>query len=269
VTSAEAVVELVDVTKTFVDGPRATAALAGVSLAVAEGELVTLVGPSGSGKTTILRLVADLTSPTAGTVRVCGHPPATARRRRELGIVFQAPVLYTWRTVQGNVSLPLEIAGVPAPERARRVAETLALVGLADVADAHPRQLSGGMAQRVAIARALVVRPRVLLLDEPFAALDELARERLNLELLRVWRETGVTGLFVTHNLEEAVFLADRVVVLTASPGRLVAEIAVDLPRPRGPETRASPEFFALVTRARAALRRGASIGPPALTPPR
>jgi NitT/TauT family transport system ATP-binding protein len=185
--------------------------------------------------------------------------PANARRQRKLGMVFQSPVLYPWRTVIGNVELPLEVAGVPRADRRRLARETLALVSLTDFEDRRPRQLSGGMQQRVAIARALAVRPRVLLMDEPFASLDELARERLNLELLRLWHDTGVTVLFVTHLIGEAVLLADRVLVLSARPGRLTAEIDVPLPRPRGVETRASEEYFRIVNTVRSALRLGST----------
>jgi len=249
------------VTKVFTDHPGGTAALAGVSLVVRRGEFVSIVGPSGCGKSTLLRIVADLIAPSSGSVTVCGMTPSRARRERRLGMVFQSPVLYPWRTVIGNVELPLEVAGLPKAERRRRAEETLALVGLSESAELGPRQLSGGMQQRVAIARALAVRPRVLLLDEPFAALDELARERLNLELLRLWHETGVTVLFVTHLIGEAVLLADRVVVLSSRPGRTVAQVEVALPRPRDVETRASGDFFGLVNRVRAALRDGAREG--------
>jgi NitT/TauT family transport system ATP-binding protein len=245
------------VSKVFTDHPGGTAALAEVSTTVRRGEFVSIVGPSGSGKSTLLRIVADLTAPSTGWVRVCGLTAAEARRQRKLGMVFQSPVLYPWRTVIGNVELPLEVAGIPRGERRRLADETLALVSLTEFKDRRPRQLSGGMQQRVAIARALAVRPRVLLMDEPFASLDELARERLNLELLRLWHETGVTVLFVTHLIGEAVLLADRVLVLSARPGRLTAEIDVPLPRPRGVETRASEEYFRVVNAVRSVLRGG------------
>jgi len=260
--SEEPILELEDVAMVFTDHPAGTAALGGVSLTVRRGQFVSVLGPSGSGKSTLLRIIGDLIPPTSGRVRVCGRGPGSARRRREDGIVFQAPVLYNWRTVSGNVELPLELAGVPRQERELRAEETLALVGLCEFSGRYPRQLSGGMQQRVSIARALVLRPRLLLMDEPFGALDELTRERLNLELLRLWRETGVTVLFVTHNIEEAVFLSDRVVVLTSRPGRVAAKIPIGLPRPRGEETRADPRFFALANQARAALRSTRSDGP-------
>lgn len=251
------VVRLVHVSKAFTDHPGGTLALADVSLTVSAGEFVSVVGPSGCGKSTLLSIVADLVPPTSGEVEVCGHPPAIARRRREYGIVFQTPVLYQWRTVLQNVELPLELAGLEREERRRRARDALALVHLGDVAERRPSQLSGGMQQRVALARALVTRPRLLLMDEPFGALDELSRERLNNELLRIWQETGVTVLFVTHSVEEAVFLADRVVVLTARPARVAAVVPVDLPRPRDEATRDDPAFFEALRLVRGALRRG------------
>jgi NitT/TauT family transport system ATP-binding protein len=243
------------VAKTFTDTPEGTVALESVSFGVRQGEFVSVVGQSGSGKTTLLRIIADLTDPTGGRALVCGRTPEEARRRREFGIVFQDPVLFEWRTVLGNVQLPLEVAGMPSAERRRLAEDTLGLVGLSEFRDLMPHQLSGGMQRRVAIARALVVRPRLLLLDEPFAGLDELARERLNFELLRLWRETGVSVLFVSHLIGESVLLADRVVVLSPRPGRVVAEIPVELPRPRGEETRASQGFHAHVNRVREVLR--------------
>jgi NitT/TauT family transport system ATP-binding protein len=265
----EPIVELRDVAKVFTDLPaesdrsglrEGTAALGGVTLTIGAGEFVAVVGPSGSGKSTLLRIVGDLVAPSSGDAIVCGHSPSVARRRREYGIVFQAPVLYDWRTVQQNVQLPLEIAGMRAGDCRERALATLDLVGLAAFAGHRPRQLSGGMQQRVSIARALVVEPRLLLLDEPFGALDELTRERLNLELIRIWRETGVTVLMVTHNIEEAVFLADRVVVLTSRPGRVAATIDVDLDRPRGDHTRAERRYQGLVLRARSVLRESAEV---------
>jgi NitT/TauT family transport system ATP-binding protein len=232
----------------------AVAALGPLDLHVPAGTFVAIVGPSGCGKSTLLRLVADLESATHGTVAIGGEPPAAARRRREIGIVFQAPVLLEWRTVAGNVALPLEVAGAPPAVRDASTAATLALVGLADVAQRYPRQLSGGMQQRVALARALAAHPRLLLMDEPFGALDELTRERLNLELLDVWARTGTTVLFVTHSLEEAVFVADRVVVLSPRPGRMVADVPVALPRPRTNALRADAAFVHAVAQVRAVL---------------
>ncbi|MFN2250991.1 MAG: ABC transporter ATP-binding protein [Anaerolineae bacterium] len=254
-TGKEPILRLDGVAKTYTDTPDGTVALEDVSMSVRPGEFVSVVGQSGAGKSTLLRIAADLTEPTSGRVSVCGRTPREARRNRDFGIVFQSPVLYDWRTVMQNVQLPLEIAGMPAAERRERAEETLGLVGLSDCRDLRPHQLSGGMQRRVAIARAMVVRPRLLLLDEPFAALDELARERLSFELLRLWHETGVTVLFVSHLIGESVLLADRVVVLSPRPGRVLTEIPVELPRPRGVETRTSPEFHAQVDLVRAALR--------------
>jgi len=254
----EPILVLDRIAKTFTDTLGGTPALESVSLSVCQGEFVSVVGQSGSGKSTMLRIAADLTAPSSGRARVCGRTPSEARRRREYGIVFQDPVLFEWRTVMGNVLLPLEMAGMPAAERRRRAEDTLELVGLSEFRDRMPHQLSGGMQRRVAIARALVMRPRLLLLDEPFAALDELAREKLNFELLRLYHETGVTILFVSHLIGESVLLADRVIVLSPRPGRVVAEIPIDLARPRGLATRSSAEFYSYVNRVRSALRAAA-----------
>ena len=204
-------------------GTRAVEALVGIDLSVKAGEFVSLIGPSGCGKSTLLRIVGDLTAPTAGQVLVNGKPAPQARRDRDYGMVFQAPILFDWRTVQGNVELPLEINGTPKAERARRAAEHLALVELSDFAGHYPWQLSGGMQQRVAIARALALDPAILLMDEPFGALDEMTRERMNMELLKIWDRTQTTVLFVTHSIAEAVFLSTRVVVMSARPGRIAA----------------------------------------------
>ncbi len=255
-----AIVELAGITKVF-DDDKPISALGPLSLAVGAAEFVAVLGPSGSGKSTLLRLVADLERPSGGGITVCGHSPHEARRRREYGFVFQSPVLLEWRTVAGNAELPLEIAGYGPRQRRRRAKDVLALVGLGDFAAYRPWQLSGGMQQRAAIARALAAQPRLLLMDEPFGSLDEIARERLNLELLRIWRETQVTILFVTHDIEEAVFLADRVVLLTPRPGRIASEIVVDLPRPRVDAVRTSVRYFDLVRRVREALR-GSADGP-------
>jgi NitT/TauT family transport system ATP-binding protein len=258
---AEPMLVLEGVEKDFTDVPGGTLALSGVDLRVAAGEFVAIVGPSGAGKSTLLRLIADLTPLTAGRIRVCGHRPAEARRRRDFGMVFQSPVLYAWRKVLANVELPLEIQGIPREERRRRALASLERVGLTDVAERYPRQLSGGMQQRVAIARAMVVQPRILLMDEPFGSLDELTRERLELELLELWQATGVTVLFVTHAIEEAVFLADRVLVLGPRPGRFAAEIPIALSRPRGEHSRTELTYFEAVNRVRGELRRAMGVG--------
>ena len=189
---------------------------------------MSLIGPSGCGKSTLLRLVGDLTAPSAGSVTVNGKPAAAARRGREYGIVFQAPVLFEWRTVEANVKLPLELIGMGRAERDARAHEMLELVELGDFARHHPYQLSGGMQQRVAIARALALRADLLLMDEPFGALDEMTRERMNSEVLRIWERTGTTVIFVTHSIPEAVFLSTRVAVMSARPGRITDLVEID-----------------------------------------
>jgi NitT/TauT family transport system ATP-binding protein len=232
-----------------------TVALQGADLAVAEGEFISLIGPSGCGKTTLLRLIADLIQPTSGVLTVAGKDPRQARLDREYGYVFQAPVLYDWRTVLKNVMLPLEIMGYPRAERRARAARLLAMVGLRDFHHQHPWELSGGMQQRVSIARALAFDPKLLLMDEPFGALDEITRETMNLELLRIWQETGKTVVFVTHSIPEAVFLSSRIVVMTPRPGKIDRLIPVDLPYPRDETTRGSSRFFELATQVRESLR--------------
>jgi len=240
----------------------AVTALEGVTLDVGEREFLSVLGPSGSGKSTLLRVIADLIPATAGSVAVLGGTPAAARAARAIGFVFQHAELLPWRSAIDNVRLPLQVGG----RRARAAAAgdhadpraLLELVGLGDRADARPRELSGGMRQRVAIARALVTRPRILLMDEPFGALDEITREAMNRELLRIWEETGTTVVFVTHSIAEAVFLSQRIAVLTAAPGRLAGTIDVDLPRERRPEIRDTPAFAEVAARARALLHGGA-----------
>jgi len=233
-----------------------TVALEDISLAIATGEFVSLIGPSGCGKSTLLRIVGDLIEPSAGTVEVSGKPARQARLDRDYGMVFQAPVLFDWRTVEANVRLPLELMGDgKGADRERRVREMLDLVGLGDFARHRPHQLSGGMQQRVAIARALVLEPALLLMDEPFGALDEMTRERLNGEVLALWARTGTTVIFVTHSIPEAVFLSTRVVVMSPRPGRISRVIDIDLPQPRTDETRESERYFELVTQVREALR--------------
>jgi NitT/TauT family transport system ATP-binding protein len=248
-------VRLVDVTKVYADGLAPVAALGPLRLDVAPGEFVAVLGPSGSGKTTLLRIVAGLLAPTAGQATVGGQTPDEARRARHYGIVFQRPVLYPWRTVAGNVALPLQIAGVPHGERARLVDAALRQVGLDDRAGARPWQLSGGMQQRAALARALVGNPSLLLMDEPFGSLDEVTRERLQEQLRAIAAARAITVLFVTHDIEEAVFLADRLAVLTWAPGRVADEIVVSLGRDRGSELRGARAYLEVVARARAAAR--------------
>jgi NitT/TauT family transport system ATP-binding protein len=230
-------------------------ALSNVTLAVQPGEFISLLGPSGCGKSTLLRLIGDLLRPTGGRLLVKGKSAERARRDRDYGIVFQAPALYDWRTVSRNVQLPLEVQGVPKAERERRTTDLLRLMNLGDFASSYPWQLSGGMQQRVSIARALSFRPSILLMDEPFGALDEMTRERLNIELLTIWAETSTTIIFVTHSIPEAVFLSDRIVVMTPRPGKVERIIRVDLPRPRSATTREDEQFFHLISEVRACLR--------------
>ncbi|WP_084010982.1 ABC transporter ATP-binding protein [Pseudofrankia sp. DC12] len=263
-----------------VAGGGATVALAGIDLTVATGEFVSLIGPSGCGKSTLLRLVADLVEPTRGEVRVFGEPAPAARAAQRYGIAFQQAGLLEWRTVAGNVELPLQVHGVGRKDRRARARELLDLVGLSDFAGHWPAQLSGGMQQRVAIARALAERPPLLLLDEPFGALDEMTRERMQSELARIRHETGTTVILVTHSIPEAVFLSDRVAVMSPRPGRITDIIDVDLPGRLGPgrggegepappgetggptaadadDVREQAAFFAAVTAVREALRAG------------
>jgi NitT/TauT family transport system ATP-binding protein len=248
------VVHLERVTKTFPRG-RVTA-LQDIDLELAPREFVSLIGPSGCGKSTLLRVIGDLIEPTAGSVTVNGKTARRARRDGDYGIVFQEAVLFDWRTVSKNIALPLEMLGWSRQRRRARVGEMLDLVELTGFADHHPWQLSGGMQQRVAIARALSFEPALLLMDEPFGALDEMTRERLNLELLSIWEQTGNTVVFVTHSISEAVFLSNRVVVMSPRPGRIAGTVDIDLPYPRTVETREAPRFFELVTEVRELLRR-------------
>ncbi|NJK81168.1 MAG: ABC transporter ATP-binding protein [Chloroflexaceae bacterium] len=232
-------------------------ALHEVSLTIGRGEFIALIGPSGCGKSTLMRLIGDLDQVTKGSITVKGKTPRQARIDREYGIVFQSPVLYDWRTVRKNVELPLEVMGHPANERRDRARAMLQTVGLRDFENAFPWQLSGGMQQRVAIARALVFEPSILMMDEPFGALDEMTRERLQAELLKVWggSESDTTVVFVTHSISEAVFLSDRVVVMSPRPGRIETVIPIDLPLPRNKKTREMPGFFHLITQVRDSLR--------------
>jgi NitT/TauT family transport system ATP-binding protein len=252
-----AVVTMRGVDKAFGAGADRTIALEGIDLTIEKGAFMSLIGPSGCGKSTLLRLIGDLTPATAGTVEVNGKSAVQARIDHDYGIVFQSPVLFDWRTVQGNVELPIELSGLARAARAKRARELLALVELAGFEDRYPWQLSGGMQQRVAIARALSFAPSILLMDEPFGALDEMTRERLNLELLRIWQQTGTTIVFVTHSIPEAVFLSTQVAVMSARPGRIIDHIDIDLARPRDELTREHGSYFHHVTRVRESLRHG------------
>jgi NitT/TauT family transport system ATP-binding protein len=262
-----AVVSIREVHKVFGAGTHRTVALEGIDLEIQKGAFVSLIGPSGCGKSTLLRLIGDLTPPTGGTIEVNGKSAMRARIDHDYGIVFQSPVLFDWRTVQRNVELPIELSGLPSTARATRARELLALVELAGFEDRYPWQLSGGMQQRVAIARALSFAPSILLMDEPFGALDEMTRERLNLELLQIWHQTGTTIVFVTHSIPEAVFLSTQVVVMSARPGRIVDRIDIDLARPRDELTREHHSYFEHVTEVRESLRRGHGERPAASAP--
>ena len=262
--SGDAVVSVQGVSKEFeVPGGSSMTALSGIDLEIMRGEFVSLIGPSGCGKSTLLRLIGDLTDPTAGSIAVNGKPAPQARVDRDYGMVFQAPVLFDWRSVEENVRLPLELTGNDKAARNARVSQMLELVELSDFRRHHPYQLSGGMQQRVAIARALAFEPALMLMDEPFGALDEMTRERMNSEVLRIWSQTGITVIFVTHSIPEAVFLSSRVAVMSARPGRITRVVEVDLPRPRTVETRESRRYFELVTEVREALRGSEGKGDP------
>jgi NitT/TauT family transport system ATP-binding protein len=250
-----AVVRLEGVTKQF--GKGGVVALEDVDLDIRPGEFVSLIGPSGCGKSTLLRVVGDLIQPTSGDVVVNGKTAHQARLDRDYGIVFQDSVLFEWRTVARNIGLPLELAGWSRERRRDRVQEMLDLVELSGFEGHHPWQLSGGMQQRVSIARALSFEPALLLMDEPFGALDEMTRERLNLELLRIWGASGSTVIFVTHSISEAVFLSTRVVVMSPRPGRITGIVDVDLPQPRSFRTREEPRFAELIRDVRRLLRQG------------
>lgn len=233
----------------------AVLALSEVSLDIYQGEFISLIGPSGCGKTTLLRLVADLLQPTEGAITIRGKSASQARQNREYGFVPQAPTLYDWRTVLKNVELPLEIMKFSKAEREKRASELLELVGLNEFHQKYPWQLSGGMQQRVSIARALSFKPSILLMDEPFGALDEMTRERLNTELLNIWRDTNTTIIFVTHSIPEAVFLSTRVVVMSPRPGRISKIVPINLPYPRVYQTREMPRYFELISEIRENLR--------------
>jgi NitT/TauT family transport system ATP-binding protein len=250
------VVEISGVSKRF----GATTAVEGIELEIGEREFVSLIGPSGCGKSTLLRIIGDLIEPSGGKVVVNGKTARQARKDRDYGIVFQDPVLYDWRTVAKNVALPLEMARWPRQKRMARVQKMLELVELTGFEGHRPWQLSGGMQQRVSIARALSFDPALLLMDEPFGALDEMTRERLNMELLRIWAASGSTVVFVTHSISEAVFLSTQVVVMSPRPGRISEVVPIDLKQPRTATTREEPRFFELVTQVREALHLGQDL---------
>ena len=232
-------------------------ALSKVNLAVEDGDFVSFIGPSGCGKTTLLRVIADLEQATSGTITVNGMTPQEARLKRAYGYVFQAPALYPWRTVERNVGLPLEIMGLD--HAAERIAKNLELVNLKGFEKKYPWQLSGGMQQRVSIARALAFDPKLLLMDEPFGALDEIVRDKLNQQLLELWDRTKKTVVFVTHSIPEAVFLSSKIVVMSPRPGRIIDVIETNLPRNRTLDIRETPEFLSLAHRVREGLKAGHS----------
>ncbi len=241
----------------------AVVALQDINLEIEAGEFISLIGPSGCGKSTLMRLVGDLIQPSAGELLVNGKSPDRARLDRDYGMVFQAATLYDWRSVTKNVQLPLEVMGYPKGERQKRAQAMLDMVELGAFANHYPWQLSGGMQQRVSIARALAFDPSVLLMDEPFGALDEFTRERMNLELLKIWEQTGKTIIFVTHSIAEAVFLSNRIVVMSPRPGRITEIVSNSLPYPRDFNTRNAPGFYDLVADVRDLLRdAGGSVSP-------
>ena len=253
---ANTAVSLRQVGKTFnADGPTPVEALREIDLQISSGDFISLIGPSGCGKSTLLRLIGDLLPASTGEVEVNGKEPRQARIDRDYGMVFQQATLLEWRNVARNVQLPLEVMGYDKADRDQVTGELLELVDLGDFADHYPWQLSGGMQQRVAIARALAFRPSILLMDEPFGALDEMTRERMQMELMEIWRQTGTTVVFVTHSIPEAVFLSTQVVVMSARPGQITQVVDIDLPQPREFETRELTEFYNKLTEVREALR--------------
>lgn len=255
--AAKAVIEARDVSLTFATADGPVYALSKVDLSVADGEFVSFIGPSGCGKTTLLRVIADLERATEGTIKVNGMSPEEARLKRAYGYVFQAPALYPWRTVERNVGLPLEIMGLDS--QAERIRRNLELVNLTGFDKKFPWQLSGGMQQRVSIARALAFDPKLLLMDEPFGALDEIVRDKLNQQLLELWDRTKKTVVFVTHSIPEAVFLSTKIVVMSPRPGRIIDVIEGNFPKHRTLDFRETPEFLKIAHRVREGLRAGRS----------
>jgi NitT/TauT family transport system ATP-binding protein len=258
-TPPDPVIDIKGLSLTFETGDGPVYALSDVNLQVEPGEFVSFIGPSGCGKTTLLRVIADLERPTSGRIAVNGLTPEEARLKRQYGYVFQAPALYPWRNVERNVMLPLEVFGLPKEERVQRAAKYLAMVNLSGFAKKYPWQLSGGMQQRVSIARALCFDPQLLLMDEPFGALDEIVRDTLNEQLLNLWRETKKTVIFVTHSIPEAVFLSTRIVVMSPRPGRIIDVIDCDLGAERHLDIRETPAFLKIAHRVREGLRAGHS----------
>jgi NitT/TauT family transport system ATP-binding protein len=255
--AAKAVIEATDLGLTFTTADGPVHALSKVNLTVADREFVSFIGPSGCGKTTLLRVIADLEQVSSGSIRINGMSPQEARVKRAYGYVFQAPALLPWRTVEGNVGLPLEIMGLNNPgERVRR---NLELVNLTGFEKKFPWQLSGGMQQRVSIARALAFDPKLLLMDEPFGALDEIVRDKLNQQLLELWGRTGKTVVFVTHSIPEAVFLSTKIVVMSPRPGRIIDVIETDFAKDRTLDIRETPEFLKIAHRVREGLKAGHS----------
>lgn len=249
-----------NVTKIFNEGaPNATVALKEIDLKIETDEFVSIIGPSGCGKSTLLRIIGDLIQPTQGDVKIHGVSAEQSRLDQQYGMVFQAPVLLEWRRILQNVVLPMEIHGYDKTEREDRAQKLLAQVGLAGFENHYPWQLSGGMQQRVAIARALAIRPKLLLMDEPFGALDEMTRERMNLQLHEIWHETDTSVVFVTHSIAEAVFMSTKIMVMSARPGRILEIIDIDLPRERNETTREDPRFFEQERTVREWLRKAES----------
>ena len=257
--STEPVIEISNLTLTFETNDGPVHALSNIDLSVNQGDFVTLIGPSGCGKTTLLRLIADLEIPTSGTILVSGDSPQQARKNKEYGYVFQSPALYPWRNIERNIALPLEILGLNKNEQKQRIERNLSLVNLEGFERKYPWQLSGGMQQRVSIARALAVEPKLLLMDEPFGALDEIVRDHLNEQLLHLWAKTNKTVVFVTHSIPEAVFLSTKIVVLCPRPGRIHEIIESKLPPKRTLDIRETPEFLGIAQKVRTGLRAGHS----------
>lgn len=257
--AANRVIDINNLSLTFQTNDGPVHALSDIDLKIEEGDFVSFIGPSGCGKTTLLRVIADLEQPTAGSITVNGVSPEQARINRAYGYVFQAAALYPWRTIAKNVALPLEIMGLPKAEQQQRIEKNMDLVNLAGFEKKYPWQLSGGMQQRASIARALAVEPDLLLMDEPFGALDEIVRDHLNEQLLQLWAKTNKTVVFVTHSIPEAVFLSTKIVVLCPRPGQIYDVIESDLPRERSLDIRETPEFLKIAHRVREGLKAGHS----------